>query len=222
MWAARALISFAILAIFCGALHGQESSDKVNSHFGTIASLPLHPMGTYTNIGWGLLGGVGYNFSDEHSAVGEFMWTRLSATGAALQPLEQASGQNFSGHSNLYVLTGNYRYERQGARFGAYVIGGGGLYYRTTNPSVVVHSGSNTPCTQAWLWWGFKCSSGMVLPNQQLGSTGSNVLGANIGVGFTTRVAEAPYRLYVETRYHYAPTRNISTQLLTIGFGIRY
>ena len=219
---ARVLISFVILALCCAALQGQESSEKVNSHFGAIGSFPLHPMGTYTNIGWGLLGGVGYNFREEHSAIGEFMWTRLSATGAALQPLEEASGQNFSGHSNLYALTGNYRYERRGDRFGFYVIGGGGLYYRTTNPSVVVHSGSNTKCSQAWLWWGFKCSSGMVVPDQQLGSTGSNAFGMNIGIGATARVAEEPYRLYVETRYHYAPTKNISTQLFTIGVGIRY
>lgn len=219
---ARALISLTILGFFCSALYGQESSDKVSSHFGAIGSFPIHPMGTYTNIGWGLLGGVGYNFSDEHSAVGEFMWTRFSASDAVLQPLQQASGQNFSGHSNLYVVTGIYRYERRWQRFGTYILGGGGLYYRTTNPSVVVHSGSNTRCTQAWLWWGFKCSSGMVVPDQQLGSTGSNAFGGNVGIGFTARVAEEPYRLYVETRYHYAPTKNISTQLVTIGVGIRY
>jgi len=150
------------------------------------------------------------------------MWTRLSATDAALQPLQQTSGQNFNGHSNLYVVTGNYRYERRWQRFGAYIIGGGGLYYRTTNPSVVIHSGSNTRCTQVWLWWGFKCSSGMVVSDQELGSTGSNAFGGNIGIGFTARVAEEPYRLYVETRYHYAPTRNISTELVTVGVGIRY
>jgi len=222
MCVTRVLISFAVLAVSCSALHGQESYEKVNSHFGAIGTMPLHPMGTYTSVGWGLLGGVGYNFDGQHSAIGEFMWTRLPATEAALLPLRQASGQNLSGHSNLYVLTGNYRFERHGARFGAYVIAGGGLYYRTTNPSILVNSGSNTTCTQAWRWWGFKCGSAMVLPNQQLGSTGSNALGGNVGIGFTARVAEEPYRLYVESRYHYAPTKDISTQLVTIAVGIRY
>ena len=218
----RGLMTFTMILVCCSALHGQESYEKINSHFGAIASVPLHPMGTYTSVGWGLLGGAGYNFSGQHSAISEFMWMTYSATEAALLPLQQASGQNFSGHSNLYVLTGNYRFERRGARFGAYVIAGGGLYYRTTNPSIRISSGSNTTCTQAWLWWGFKCSSGMVLPNQQLGSTGSNAFGGNVGIGFTARVAEEPYRLYVESRYHYAPTKNISTQLVTIGVGIRY
>ena len=218
----RVLVSFTVLAVSCCAIHGQESDEKVNSHFGAIATIPVHPMGTYTSVGWGLLGGAGYNFDGPHSAIGEFMWTRLPATEAALLPMRQASGQNLSGHSNLYVLTGNYRFERHRARFGVYFIAGGGLYYRTTNPSIRVNSGSNTTCTQAWLWWGFKCASGVVLPNQQLGSTGSNAFGVNVGIGFTARVAEEPYRLYVESRYHYAPTKNVSTQLVTIAVGIRY
>ena len=222
MCVARLLMGLTILVVSCTRLYGQEAFEKVNSHFGAIASLPLHPMGTYTGIGWGLLGGGGYNFNGHHSAIGEFMWARLSATEAALLPLQQASGQNFTGHSNLYAVTGNYRFEQRGTGFGAYLIGGVGWYYRTTNPSVLVNSGSTTSCTQAWLWWGFKCALGMVLPNQQLGSTGSNAFGGNIGIGFTRRVAEEPYRLYVESRYHYAPTKNISTQLLTIGIGIRY
>jgi len=218
----RVLMSVSIVTFCCASLHAQESFEKFNSHFGAIATVPLHPMGTYTSIGWGLVGGAGYNFSGQHSAIGEFMWTRLPATEAALQPLRQASGQNLSGSSNLYVLTGNYRFERRGTRFGAYVIAGGGLYYRTTNPSRLVGSGSNTSCTPAWLWWGFKCASGIVLPDQQLGSTGSNAFGGNVGVGLTARVAEEPYRLYVESRYHYAPTKNISTQFVTIAVGIRY
>jgi hypothetical protein len=62
----------------------------------------------------------------------------------------------------------------------------------------------------------------MVVPNQQLGSTGSNAFGGNVGIGFTARVREEPYRLYIETRYHYAPSKNISTQLVTVSVGIRY
>jgi hypothetical protein len=44
----------------------------------------------------------------------------------------------------------------------------------------------------------------------------------NGGVGFTMRVGEPPYRMYVESRYHYAPNRNISTQFLMVAVGIRY
>jgi hypothetical protein len=71
---------FTITVVCCSALHGQESYENINSHFGSIASVPLHPMGTYTSVGWGLLGGAGYNFSEEHAAIGELIWTAHSAT----------------------------------------------------------------------------------------------------------------------------------------------
>jgi hypothetical protein len=35
-------------------------------------------------------------------------------------------------------------------------------------------------------------------------------------------VGDPPYRWYVESRYHYAPTENISTRLLTVTVGFRY
>src|SRR6266403_5119106 len=42
------------------------------------------------------------------------------------------------------------------------------------------------------------------------------------GGGLTFRVGEAPYRMYVESRYHFAPTKNITTQMLIVSWGIRY
>jgi hypothetical protein len=223
MCAARGWMTCVFLAVSCTVLQGQDRSEKINANFGGIGSVPLDPMGSYVSAGWGLTGGAGYNFKARHSAIGEFLWTRLPATETALGPMRDATGLgSLNGHSNLYVVTGNYRYEWRGTLFGAYVIGGGGLYYRTTNPSARINSGSNTSCTEVWLWWGFKCESGVVVSGQRLGSTGSNALGGNIGIGFTARVAEQPYRLYFESRYHYAPQKNISTQLVTIGVGIRY
>jgi hypothetical protein len=53
-------------------------------------------------------------------------------------------------------------------------------------------------------------------------SSGSTAFGANAGIGFTIRVGEAPYRVYVESRYHHAPTKNVNTQLIAITVGIRY
>lgn len=221
--AVRLLIACSLLILACSVLDAQQSYEKANANFGALTSIPLHPTSTYASTGWGLLGGAGYNFSSHHSFIGEFMWSRLSATTGALEPLRQASGiSDLQGHSNLYVLTGEYRYEWHPHRFGAYFIGGGGLYYRTTNPTARISSGVNMPCTPAWPWWGFKCASGSVEPGQMLGSTGSNAFGGNAGIGFTARVGEEPYRLYVESRYHYAPNKGISTQLITVTFGIRY
>jgi hypothetical protein len=73
-----------------------------------------------------------------------------------------------------------------------------------------------------WEYWGFTCTSGTVDSNQTVRSGSSSSGGFNGGVGFTTRVGEAPYRFYVESRYHYAPSSRINTQLINISFGFRY
>lgn len=172
---------------------------------------------------WGLTGGAGYNISEHHSVIGEFMWSALYPSDSALQPIRVASNDNsIAGHGNLYAITGNYRFQFQHKRLGAYLIRGGGWYYRTIGLSQSVTSGSNVPCAPAWLWWGFTCSSGMVTPNQTPGGYDSAVLGGNAGVGFTVKVGEPSYRFYIEPRYHYAPTKNVTTQLLEVTLGIRY
>lgn len=217
------LRTLTLLIITSSIVQAQESYEKINSHIGTLAGFPLTPTSQFVHTGWGVSGGAGYNFNINHAIIFEFMWNRLYAADQALQPLRLAlQSPDFGGKSNLYVLTGNYRYERRGRVFGAYLIGGAGLYYRTTNPSRLIITGSGIPCASAWTWWGFSCSSGTVIPNQSLGSVGSNAFGGNGGIGFTVRVGEDPWRMYVESRYHYAPNKNVSTQLVTITIGIRY
>jgi len=223
MTATRSLLITALfLVIMSPFIRGQTSYEKINSHIGALVSFPLSPTNQYVHTGWGVAGGAGYNFNSHHAIIGEFMWNRLYASDRALAPIRQAlQSPDFDGESNMYVVTGNYRYEWRGRVFGAYAIGGGGLYYRTTNPSSLIVAGGNIPCAPAWMWWGFSCSSGLVTP-QSLGSVGSNAFGGNAGIGATMRVGEEPYRLYVETRYHYAPNKNVSSQLVTITVGIRY
>jgi hypothetical protein len=53
-------------------------------------------------------------------------------------------------------------------------------------------------------------------------SVGGSALGGNGGIGFTVKTSEPSYRLYLEARYNYAPTRLVSTQFVNITFGIRY
>lgn len=211
------------MLLLCNTVHAQEEPEKINSNLGAALSLPMGPTGSVAKTSWGLTGGVGYNFNEHHSVIGEFMWSALYPSDGALQPLRVALQDNsISGHSNLYAVTGNYRYQMQGKVFGAYFIGGGGWYYRTVGLSKPVTSGTNTVCTPSWLWWGFTCASGIVTANQTIGSKTSGVLGGNVGIGFTMKVADPSYRFYVEPRYHYAPTKNVTTQLLEITVGIRY
>ena len=200
------------------------SGCKINSNLAMVVDLPVNPTAQVAGTGWGAVGGVGYNFNQRNAVMGEFMWNRIYPSGTVLLPLQMADIQSgtLNGNTNLYALTGNYRFELRGRLLGTYLIGGGGWYYRKTWLSRNVTASSGTVCTAAWLWWGFSCTSGTVTASQTLATASADSWGANVGIGFTARVGEAPYRLYTEARYHYAPTKNISTQVVAVTVGIRY
>lgn len=218
------LCSFVLIASCIGFTQDDgDDNPKGNVNLGMPISAPLNPMAEVTNAGWGMTAGGGYNFTREHAVVSEFMWNHLFIPDQVLGPIRSATGNpNINGSGALYALTGNYRYELRGRVRGAYLIVGGGWYHRNAHLSQTVMTGSSLTCQPTWLWWGFSCSSGAVTANQTLRGVSSSALGANGGIGFTVRVGEAPYRVYVETRYHYAPTRGIDTQLIGITVGIRY
>jgi hypothetical protein len=220
----RNILALAIALTPLQSLHAQDAESKINSNLAMVLNLPVSSTAQVAGVGWGAIGGVGYNFNVHNALIGEFMWNRMYPSGGALQPLQTASSQSGSlnGNSNLYALTGNYRYELRGRQFGTYFIGGGGWYFRKNWLSREITSGTGTVCTPAWLWWGFTCSSGTVTANQTLATSTTSAWGMNAGIGFTLRVGEAPYRLYTEARYHYAPTKGISTQVVALSVGIRY
>lgn len=220
------LTAYGLLLIACCTAFSQDEGDdnpRGNVHLGMPLSAPLNPMGQSTNFGWGINLGGGYNFNRRHAVVGEFMWNHLFVPSSALAPIRAASqNPGINGSGELYALTGNYRYELRGKTLGTYFLAGGGLYHRIASLSQTVTTGANITCEPTWEWWGFSCSSGTVNDNQTLHSFSSTALGLNGGIGFTVRVGDAPYRFYVESRYHYAPTRSVNTQLVTITIGIRY
>lgn len=219
----KALVWMGLALLVCSTLHAQDEPEKINANMGFSVNVPLNPTAQFSSIGWGVDLGTGYNFTDHHSFIGEFVYNWLSLSGSALQPIREAAQNNgISGNSNLYAITGNYRYQLQGKTLGAYVIGGGGWYYRTVALSQSVTSGTGTVCTPAWLFYGFTCVSGTVTANQTIKSYNSSAIGGNVGVGFTYKVGEPSYRAYIESRYHYAPTKNVNTQLIDITVGIRY
>jgi len=207
--ATKAIIGITFLAIAHCIVYAQDEGDddpKGNVNWGLPISAPLNPTAQFVNLGLGTTAGFGYNFTRRHAVIGEVMWNHLFPTNGALNPL-RAALQNP---------------ELRGRAIGTYLIGGGGWYYRNAHLSQKVTTGSNITCNPTWLWWGFSCESGSVTANQTIGSSGSHSIGVNGGFGFTARVGEAPYRVYVESRYHYAPGRGISTQLVIVTVGIRY
>lgn len=207
-------------------LHAQDQYDE-NSHLNTNLAFPITvPVGDNANffkLGTGVVAGAGYNFDRHNAFVGEFMWNWLYPTDQSLAPLRSATQlTGLNGHSNLFTLTANYRLEMQGHTLGAYLIGGGGLYYRNASLNSTVTVPPGTPCLPAWSWWGFPCSGGTVLVSQTRSSFNSAVFGGNAGAGFTIKVGEPRYRLYFEARYHYAPSSNFNLRMIPVTTGIRF
>ena len=196
---------------------------RLNSNAAFTITAPLSQTATYSTLGWGLVYGAGYNFSEHHSLVGEVMWNSLIPSDGALAPIRaQLQDNAIHGRVNLVALTGNYRLKFEGRVYGAYFIGGAGLYYRDASLSQTVAVGDSVTCTPAWLWWGFSCASGKVTENQSLIGSSSTVFGGNVGVGLTVRVPDSRYRFYIESRYHYAPTKGVHTQVMPISIGVRF
>jgi hypothetical protein len=219
------LVAF-LVAAACGRdVSAQEDADisKITTNIGGGVSAPLNPIGRFINPGANFVVGVGYNITKRNSFIGQFMWSGLPPNREAFLPIRAIDGfGNISGSSNLFTLTGNYRYQHQWKTFGVYFIGGGGMYHREASLSRRVAVGTATICQPIWQWWGFSCQSGIVSQDETLISTGDTVFGGNGGVGFTIRITDNGYKFYGEARYHYAPTRGIATTLIPITFGFAW
>jgi hypothetical protein len=226
----RIVIGVALLVALCvRPLHAQSDDEpddnpKINSNLGFTVGAPLGSTGQVVNTAWGINTGSGYNINRRNAIIGEFMWNRLYPDTGQISPLRAAAVQlaGFNATTDLFALTGNYRFELRGKTFGGYAIVGGGWYHRNTNLSRAVVSGTATTCTPVWLWWGFTCSSGVVVSDQTILDSSSSAWGGNGGLGLTVRVGDAPYRLYVESRYHYVPFERINARFMTVTFGVRY
>jgi hypothetical protein len=196
---------------------------KITTNLGGGVTAPVNPTARLVGPSGNAVIGIGYNLTRRNSLIGQFMWAGLPANRDAFRPIWLVAGtRNISGSSNLFTITGNYRYRREGKVFGVYFIGGGGMYHRQATLSRTIPVGEGVVCSPAWQYWGFGCVNGIVSTDQTLISAGSTVFGGNGGVGFTIRINDEGYKFYVEARYHYAPTRNISTQLIPITLGFSW
>ena len=225
--AGRVLVALAVLfALSIGSLCAQEfeADNKLNANMGFPVTVPVGSTSDFTHLGSGIVVGTGYNFNRHHAFVGEFMWNWLYPTEESLAPLRPATQEgDLNGHSNLFVVTANYRLEFRGQRFGTYFIAGGGYYYRNASRTETVTPPAGTACTAVWQWWGFTCSGGTVNVDQTSSSFPRGVFGGNAGMGITISIPDAPhYRIYIEARYHYAPGDTFDLRFIPITIGARF
>ena len=224
-----AIITTVLLATLCVRVFAQDDGEfgddsKLNTNLAFTLTAPLNPMSSFVNVGGGFVAGAGFNVNRRNAFVGEFMWNRLGAADSAIAPIQQALGtRDISGNADIFAVTGNYRFELQGKTTGIYFIGGAGWYRRSASITTHVATGSSIQCNRTWEWWGYLCTSGTVISDQTLASSTSDALGMNGGIGITFKKADEPrYRFYMEARYHYAPTKNVKTQLIPITIGMRF
>ena len=222
----RCVTAVVSLFLACGCLHAQEGPDenqRVTTNVGTTISVPLNPSAQIVDIGWGLTTGIGYRVSGRQALVGEFMWNKLYPADGALQPVQVAFQKpQIAAYSNVFSLTANYRVESRGTVFTTYFIAGGGWYFRNASVRQQVPLGGGIPCAPAWIWWGYNCSAGTVTTSTARAGYAASSLGVNAGLGFTVRVGDGSHRLYIEPRYHYAPHKDINTQIIDVTIGLRY
>jgi hypothetical protein len=218
-----------VLTILIATAHQQsllaqeERDSKINTNLGMGLTVPLNPTAQFVGSSVNVVVGVGYNMTKHHSLVGQFMWAGLPPNRDALLPIRIVAGtNNISGSSNLFTLTGNYRYQLQGKTFGAYVIGGAGMYHRRSSLSREVVVGTGAVCSPSWLYFGYGCVTGLVSEDRTLINAASTAFGGNGGVGFTIRINEDGYKFYVEARYHYAPNKHIATSFIPITLGFSW
>lgn len=224
----KIVLGIALIGVWVRPVHAQygqevEEEAKINSNVGFVINVPVAATSDVIHTGWGFATGVGYNFDRRNALIGEFMWNRVYPGSSQLDPLRATlAGSSLNGNTDLYFVGASYRYELRGKLMGVYLIGGGGWYHRDNNLTREITSISGSTCASAWLWWGFSCTAGSVNINQTIASSSESSWGGNLGVGTTVRVGEAPYRLYFESRYHYAPTSNINIRFIQVTLGIRY
>jgi hypothetical protein len=167
--------------------------------------------------------------------MGEFFWQGLPTNRNALLAIANAPNvnplivnqpvTNLSTSNNLYALTANYVYHMEGHRYGFYLVGGGGWYYRhLALNNYTVQPG--TICEPVWDWYGYTCFNGLISTENTIASHGVSSGGVNAGGGFTISLggSDSHYtKFYMEARYNYSPQGGrVATEVVPVAFGFRW
>jgi Outer membrane protein beta-barrel domain len=212
-------LSLGLLGLCMVPLHADDFS-KLNFNIGGGVTTPLNPTALYTGISGNFVAGAGYNIDKKDSIIGEFMWSGMPPNLSILHPVNAPFGS-----INLYTLTANYRHSFNkigGSHFGAYVIAGGGWYYRyaSVDKNYVVPPG--TTCQPIYTWWGYGCDTSGFVYTATVAYKGTSAGGVNGGAGFTIRLSDSGWKFYVESRYHYAWSPFVATTQIPVTFGFRF
>ena len=221
----RTVFTIGLLGAACvipSQAQNQNEEGQLNFSMGGGLSVPLNPTANYVGYSGSFVAGGGSNIGQHNSIVGQFMWAGLtppSVLPPTLSVVAEANG--LSSRGNLYNISLDYKYRSGfGKTLGFYLLFGGGWYYRHVSVSQGTSIPPNTVCQPIWLWYGFTCSNGFV--NTAGVNSGASSFGVNGGVGLTLRIRDTPWKFFIESRYNYAATHIITTQVVPITFGFEY
>ena len=173
---------------------------------------PQGDLNSFANSSGSFVAGGGYNFTRYLGADTEYYWQDLPVNDRLKELIKMPNVR-----ARQYAWTFNPIVRVPiGRKFGAYVIGGIGWYFRSGEATT---PGIGVICDPYWSWW-YGCVIGST--DIVTKSKSSSAFGKNIGVGLTYRLGESPLKLYTEVRYHQASYNNVSTQLVPVVIGIRW
>src|SRR5580704_8934032 len=154
-------ITIALIGLSCAVsalAQNQNEDGKLNFCMGGGVTVPVNPIARFAGVGGSFLAGGGLNLDQHNSIVGQFMWNGLPPSVGAIAQLN-----GISKSVNLYSMTADYKYRtRFGKTLGAYVIIGGGWYYRNANISRSVFINTPTVCQPMYGYYGYTCTDGFV------------------------------------------------------------
>ena len=196
-----------------------EELENLNFKLGGGVSVPTNPIGRYLGLSGNVVLGAGANVGRHNSFGADFMWSGLSPEASLIRPSALPIGS-----VNVYAITGNYQYSIDSisaSPLGVYVTVGGGWYDRRASVRRSYTIPPATVCQPVYNWWGYACDAGGFV-SPFVVSRGASAGGVNGGIGFTVKLRDTGWKLFAESRYHYAWTRTYPITLVPISIGVRF
>lgn len=214
----RLALICAILAGLSAVLPAQTQNNNDPQHhltfnFGGGVTPTVGDISQRLNTGWNMVGGAGWNFTDHFTVDGEFQYNGLGLDDSVLREFNVPDG---NAHVWSFTVNPILRIHPE-KRLGGYVIGGVGLYHRLiqfTRPTVAQQLVFDP-------FFGFFFPV-LVPADVNLGTFTSNAFGINAGGGVTFKLPNSDAKIYLESRYHWANTRNTPVQIVPVTVGIRW
>lgn len=167
---------------------------------------PQRSFGRFTDLGWNVQGGVGFNFSNWASAMVDVNYNQMGINAATLTDFGTPGG-----HVGIWSFTLDPVIHLTGKRkIDLYITGGGGLYRREDVLTAPV--GGFVPT--------FFGPVGFV-GNQTLASYSVNKPGWDAGAGVNLG-SKWRAKFYAEARYNRVYTNNGLTDYIPVTFGVRF